>query len=1205
MTKFSRLLALVLVVALMANFVVPGLAVNASEGCQCDPATRTGTYLETIAATCVDYGYDVYECDDCGKQYSQNLVLPTGHDLVEVEAQAQTCTESGWNAYEYCTKCDYTTYDEIEADGHAHELVEDVDSDCINSGYKTYTCHCGDTYSVPVDAKGHTAGDVVVENRVEANCTEDGSYDNVVYCTVCGDELSRKTVVIPANGHTAGKCAIENLVGATCTDGGSYDEVTYCDVCREVISRIPVVVPALGHNPGEAVMENYEDNSCTEDGYYEMVVYCTVCGEELSREGFVMPAYKHYYGYGPDYVLEATCTEPKTEVYICLVCEFNLEKPVGDPLGHNYEAVVTDPTCTEEGYTTHTCDRCDDVYVDSYVDALGHNYEAVVTDPTCTEEGYTTHTCANCGDVYVDTYVEATGHTYEAVVTAPTCIEEGYTTYTCHCGESYVDDVTPIDPYAHNHGITKPYQAPTCVADGWTAEVACFYCGHVLAGSEVIPADPNAHDLVKVDAKAPTCTEIGWDEYEYCTRCNYSTYDEIEALGHVEYDVIENYVGPTCTEDGSYDVVYYCDRCEEELSREPVTIEALGHSGNRCVIEDLIGATCTEEGSYNEVTYCDVCREAYIVVPVVVPALGHNYEAVVTAPTCTEQGYTTYTCIVCGDVYVADYVDALGHAEYGSRGYVNPTCTENGYWIAKCYTCGTFLIEDKDSALGHNYVGVVTAPTCTEQGYTTFTCHNHIDVDDDGIDVECGDTYVADYVDALGHTAGKCAIENLIGATCDKEGSYDEVTYCDVCREVISVIPVVVPAMGHNPSEIVIENTVEPTCDVDGSYDEVTYCTACGIELSRNTVVVPAVGHTYEAVVTAPTCTEQGYTTYTCHCGDSYVADYVDALGHTLGRCVIENLIGATCTEEGSYDEVTYCDVCREAVIVTPVVVPALGHLVVDATCTEDGYCERCQAVLEDALGHDVVIVPGYDATYDATGLTDGQICGRCGEVLVEQTVIAPLSEEITFSYKAYGINGVANAVNSGYITVEIWMNVNSDIARLWGLELDLQFSESLTLQGVYGCIFEQLAYTPLNIANADNAVKLTQDMSYDADKTFAQGEYLFATLEFKVDKDYYSQDAAFIVNLDDCAIARGEFANELNVDFGEGTQIHVNMLGDANLDGKITSADTMALSQWFAESGRGAYETIYDMNKDGYVDGDDFALLRGAVVRDNSYLDI
>ncbi|MCD7722628.1 MAG: leucine-rich repeat domain-containing protein, partial [Clostridiales bacterium] len=77
----------------------------------------------------------------------------------------------------------------------------------------------------------------------------------------------------------------------------------------------------------------------------------------------------------------------------------------------------------------------------------------------------------------------------------------------------------------------------------------------------------------------------------------------------------------------------------------------------------------------------------------------------------------------------------------------------------------------------------------------------------------------------------------------------------------------------HTPAEAVIENSVAASCTTDGSYDSVVYCSVCGEEISRTAITVPA-HHTYESVVTAPTCTAGGYTTYTCTvCGDSYVAD--------------------------------------------------------------------------------------------------------------------------------------------------------------------------------------------------------------------------------------------------------------------------------------------------------------------------------------------
>ena len=106
----------------------------------------------------------------------------------------------------------------------------------------------------------------------------------------------------------------------------------------------------------------------------------------------------------------------------------------------------------------------------------------------------------------------------------------------------------------------------------------------------------------------------------------------------------------------------------------------------------------------------------------------------------------------------------------------------------------------------HSYTTNITAPTCTKQGYTSYVCR-------------CGDSYTDDYVDALGHT---------------------EAT----------------------------DKAVEPTCTQTG-LTEGKHCSVCNKVLVKQEVI-EALGHDYEVVITAPTCTKQGYTTYTCHCGDSY-----------------------------------------------------------------------------------------------------------------------------------------------------------------------------------------------------------------------------------------------------------------------------------------------------------------------------------------------
>ncbi|MBQ2384568.1 MAG: S-layer homology domain-containing protein, partial [Oscillospiraceae bacterium] len=126
--------------------------------------------------------------------------------------------------------------------------------------------------------------------------------------------------------------------------------------------------------------------------------------------------------------------------------------------------------------------------------------------------------------------------------------------------------------------------------------------------------------------------------------------------------------------------------------------------------------------------------------------------------------------------------------------------------------------------------------------------------------------------------------------------------------------------------------------------------------------------HSYEAVVTAPTCTEGGYTTYTCECGDSYIADEVPALGHTAGEAVYENQVAATCTTAGSYDSVIYCSVCHVELARETVTINALGHM-------------------EE-------VIPAVEPTCTETGLTEGKKCSVCGEITVAQEEIPALGHD-------------------------------------------------------------------------------------------------------------------------------------------------------------------------------------------------------------------
>ncbi len=92
----------------------------------------------------------------------------------------------------------------------------------------------------------------------------------------------------------------------------------------------------------------------------------------------------------------------------------------------------------------------------------------------------------------------------------------------------------------------------------------------------------------------------------------------------------------------------------------------------------------------------------------------------------------------------------------------------------------------------------------------------------------------------------------------------------------------------HTPDEAVAENIVDSTCSKPGSYESVTCCTVCGEELSRDKVETPTLPHNYSKTVAAPTCTAQGFTTYTCYCGDSY-SEEIAATGHNFDGSKCEN----------------------------------------------------------------------------------------------------------------------------------------------------------------------------------------------------------------------------------------------------------------------------------------------------------------------------
>lgn len=296
---------------------------------------------------------------------------------------------------------------------------------------------------------------------------------------------------------------------------------------------------------------------------------------------------------------------------------------------------------------------------------------------------------------------------------------------------------------------------------------------------------------------------------------------------------------------------------------------------------------------------------------------GENHKYILLDSTkagCTTLGYDRYLCTECGKIEKRDYVDSLGHAwqgivvrdatcetdgkllelcsrcgqmkqtatPKGEHSYevytVAATCTSPGYTAKECSVCGDRHIEDITPAIPHDYKAHVIEATCDAEGKTIHRC--------DG----CGSSFVTDYTEALGHSWDKGTL--VTNATCTGEGVMEyRCTRCGYHRLDAD------PADGHIPG-------APATCTAP------QLCTRCGAVMEK------ALGHDYKSEVTAPTCTEMGYTTNTCsRCGDTNKSNYTEPAGHKPSDWIIDK--EPTTDSEGSKHK--ECTVCGEKLEAQPI----------------------------------------------------------------------------------------------------------------------------------------------------------------------------------------------------------------------------------------------------------------------------------------------
>ena len=662
---------------------------------------------------------------------------------------------------------------------------------------------------------------------------------------------------------------------------------------------------------------------------------------------------------------------------------------------HSYSEwnIVDEATCLEDGLKSHTCSKCGEVET-QIVEALGH-MEVVDArvEPTCISTGLTEGKhCSSCNTVLINQ--ETLGKLEHIEVTheakAPTCGNVGWSEYiTCErqgCQYSTYNEIPATENHIWDSGeITTQ---PTCTKKG-IKTFTCTTCGTKTKTEDVKEL---GHDEVTHQAKAPTCANVGWDEYLTCERdsCNYSTYNEIPATGNHTWNDGEITTQPTCTKKGIK--LYTCSKCI--ITTKTENIKALGHTE---IIDNGVDPTCISTG-LTVGKHCSICK-AVLVQQKIINKINHNYVNGACSVCSTvdisfknteiENEKTRHNNeIIEINTFYESTIEALEERIENLKLLNNITSV---YSDSYCYSMINSLnseiatLERKiavlsgstnsaDIAERRKYESQLSAKQQESDNY-----YKHIAINDCIMqineyklywknDIENENQTHVDNLDKIekkyycaanGHTI---IVDEAIEPTCTVNGR-TKGSHCSYC-ETILIHAQTISATGHNYGDWA--EVLSPTCETSGKEERT--CSKC-FDVEQN--ILSALGHTwsdwkqfkipdctspgqnirecfrcksndYQTVevehdryvynIITPTCSSVGYTTYKCHnCDYSSNENQVPTVEHNYIN-IISN-IDPTCIEFG--DIIKECQWCTKRYHTKPV---PTEHNFVNNICTK---CEQ------------------------------------------------------------------------------------------------------------------------------------------------------------------------------------------------------------------------------------------------------------------------